>query len=60
MFDALAESPAFARYDGLRLSAEDYLSLADDGHRYELIDGVVVMSPSPGFRHQNVVLEIIF
>ena len=26
----------------------------DDGHRYELIDGVLVVTPSPSFPHQDV------
>jgi hypothetical protein len=43
-------------YDGLRLSADEYLRLPDDGHRYELIDGVVLMSPSPRFGNQEVLM----
>lgn len=26
----------------------------DDGHRYELIDGALIVTPSPGFHHQLV------
>jgi Uma2 family endonuclease len=40
-------------YAGLRLTADEYFSLADDGNRYELIDGVVTMSPSPSADHQR-------
>lgn len=40
------------------MSADEFLSLADDGFRYELIDGVVVMTPSPDFNHQDVRGEI--
>lgn len=47
-----------ARYHGMRLSAEEYFALEDDGCRYELIDGVVCMSPSPGRKHQLVTIEI--
>ena len=42
------------RYIGLRLSADEFDRLADDGHRYELVDGVVVMSPSPTPEHQGL------
>lgn len=42
------------RYAGLRLSADEYLGLPDDGHQYELINGVVLMSPSASFEHQRM------
>jgi Uma2 family endonuclease len=32
---------------------EDYLNTPDDGQRYELIDGVIVVSPSPNKLHQR-------
>lgn len=41
-------------YEGLRLSAEEFLSLGETQERYELIDGVVCMSPRPGSRHQEM------
>ena len=31
----------------------DYAALPEDGHRYELIDGVLYIAPSPGEAHQN-------
>ncbi len=43
---------------GLRMDAAAFLELAEDGQNYELIDGVVVMSPSPSPRHQHVTGEI--
>ncbi len=46
------------RYAGLRMTADEYEELPDDGCKYELIDGVVVMSPSPSFGHQDVAGEI--
>jgi len=47
-----------ARYHGMRLSAREYFELEEDGCRYELIDGVVCMTPSPNWRHQEVAQEI--
>lgn len=38
---------------------EDYASLADEGQRYELADGVLeLMSPAPTPRHQAITSEI--
>jgi Uma2 family endonuclease len=46
------------QYIGLRLSADEYLALPDDGFKYQVINGVVVMSPSPTPRHQKILFEI--
>jgi len=48
------------QYHGLRMSADEYLSLPEDGFSYELVDGVVCMSPSATPLHQKVALEIAF
>ncbi len=40
------------------LTYADYAALPDDGHRYELIDGELVMTPSPGSVHQWVVFKL--
>src|SRR5262245_9747673 len=48
-----------ASWSGVRMSAQQYQRLRDDGNRYELIDGVVIMSPSATPRHQNVAKEIV-
>ena len=45
-------------YAGLRMTAAEYEQLPDDGFRYEVIDGVVVMAPSPSADHQGVAGEI--
>ena len=45
-------------YYGLRMSAGEYLALGETQIRYELIDGVVVMSPSPTAQHQQLIMEI--
>ncbi|MCW5888970.1 MAG: Uma2 family endonuclease [bacterium] len=47
-------------YAGLRMTADEYLALPPDGERYELVEGVVVMSPSPVLRHQAVSGEVFF
>jgi len=47
-----------SRYRGLRMTADEYLSLPDDGCRYEFVDGLVCVSPSPTPRHQQVSLEV--
>ena len=37
---------------------KDYAALPDDGHRYEIVDGVLYMAPSPNRGHQNAAFEI--
>jgi Uma2 family endonuclease len=46
------------QYHGVRMTADEFFDLPDDGYRYELVQGVVVMSPSPKPRHQAVAMEI--
>lgn len=53
-----ARAPDVPRYAGLRLSADEYLDLPDDGFKYQVINGVVVMSPSPAPRHQGIKVEL--
>src|SRR5687768_910928 len=37
---------------------ERYASLPDDGNKYEVIDGIVCMTPAPGTKHQMVGAEL--
>ncbi len=37
---------------------DDYAALPDDGHRYEIVNGVLVMAPAPSPSHQDIVGEI--
>ena len=41
------------------LTREDLDALPDDGLRHELIDGVFVMTPSPGVDHQRIVVGLV-
>lgn len=45
---------------GRLLTVEDLDLMPDDGQRYELIDGVLVVSPSPVPAHQVVVVELLY
>ena len=40
------------------LTYADYAALPDDGHRYQLLEGELVMTPSPNTWHQGVSREI--
>ena len=51
---------SFPSYAGLRMTADEYLALEDDGRKYELVNGVVVVSPSPTTKHQQVMGEILY
>jgi len=60
MFDVITRTAGdYPRYAGLRMTAAEYLALPDDGYQYELIDGVVLMSPSPDFGHPNTRAELL-
>ena len=38
--------------DSCKLTYADYVTLPDDGRRYEILDGELAVSPSPTSRHQ--------
>ena len=42
----------------VRLTYEDYLKLPDDGNRYEIIDGELIVNPSPVPDHQRVIRNL--
>jgi len=59
MFVAVRED-AGETLNGLRMSAEDFLALPESKEHYELVDGVVLMPPSPTLLHQAIVAELVF
>ena len=40
------------------LTRDDLESMPDDGHRYELVDGTLLVSPAPGLAHQLAALRM--
>lgn len=43
---------------GRAFTVADLDALPDDGNRYELIDGALVVTPSPIWQHQGVVVQL--
>jgi Uma2 family endonuclease len=48
-----ADAERDIRRDGRPFTVDDLEVMPDDGHRYELIDGVLVVSPAPSLAHQE-------
>ncbi len=44
---------------GTRLNYEDFCLLPNNGRRYEIIDGELFVTPSPLWRHQNVLTNLL-
>jgi Uma2 family endonuclease len=40
------------------LTWRDLEGLPDDGHRYELVDGTLIVTPAPSVRHQRVAFRL--
>lgn len=44
---------------GRELTRADLDAMPDDGHRYELIDGALVVTPAPTWRHQAALARLL-
>jgi len=44
---------------GAPLTYDDLQGMPDDGHRYELVDGVLLVTPAPGTIHQACVVSLV-
>lgn len=54
-----APAPASVLPFGRPLTRADLDKLPDDGHRYELIDGTLVVTPAPSPEHQGVLFNLV-
>ena len=43
---------------GEPFTEDDLAAMPEDGHRYELVDGALLVTPAPSFRHQTCVLSL--
>jgi Uma2 family endonuclease len=44
---------------GAPLTYDDLQAMPDDGHRYELVDGALIVTPAPRHQHQRVVGRLL-
>ncbi|TSD58389.1 Uma2 family endonuclease [Aeromicrobium piscarium] len=58
MLSAMATIEAHGLPRGRSLTRDDLDAMPDDGHRYELVDGVLVVSPAPRHNHQRAAAQL--
>lgn len=61
VLEAPARPPAHANPYGdscRAFTAEDWWAMPEDGNRYELLNGALIVMPAPSFEHQKVALRI--
>jgi len=58
MTDMAATTGSTGIAHGRPFTVDDLEAMPDDGNRYELIDGMLFVSPAPIPRHQKIVLQL--
>ncbi|MPZ81215.1 MAG: Uma2 family endonuclease [Actinophytocola sp.] len=53
-----AEAGSVRLAHGRPFTVDDLEAMPDDGNRYELLDGMLIVSPAPGRRHQKVAYRL--
>jgi Uma2 family endonuclease len=53
-----AETSPVQLAHGRPFTVDDLEAMPDDGNRYELIDGMLIVSPAPGTRHQKIAYRL--
>ncbi|CAM00769.1 Uma2 family endonuclease [Saccharopolyspora erythraea NRRL 2338] len=54
-----AESGSHGIVQGRPFTVYDLEAMPDDGNRYELLDGMLLVTPAPGTKHQMVVVKLV-
>ncbi|MCC6358543.1 MAG: Uma2 family endonuclease [Phycisphaerales bacterium] len=52
--------PDNLRYNGRRMTADQFLGLPETREQYELVDGVTIVSPSATWGRQRIASEVLF
>jgi Uma2 family endonuclease len=58
MVSMTATSGSHGIAHGRPFTVDDLEAMPDDGNRYELIDGMLFVSPAPVFRHQKIIMQL--
>lgn len=59
MVSMTATTGSYGTAQGRPFTVGDLEAMPDDGKRYELIDGMLFVSPAPGTRHQKMVARLV-